>query len=594
VLRNAGLEILKLRGSRSYPVAIRLLRDSDPDVVLQSVLLLDHLRDPRALGPLRATLTHPDPNVVQGAILAVGRLGNASSVPDLLPFLTADPWLQMAAVQALGDLRSARAVRPLANLLTDLVAGPIAAEAVARIGGSLALRALTAHWLSYSQRLDAGGMLGLLAHVLEGLPRLPAELPDALRPSLAPYLEDAALEVRAAAARCLLSLGPSPWDERAVAALAELAERADAVLDTDPAIGGGPLGAASGMGFGAGLAELPAALARRGDLAASLLGGAGYARAWGILLCARRGQPIPAEPFLAAVVEAATRPELLASCLAGLGRLRHPGVGTAALGIYLALPAEVRPTLDPLLARRRREVRAAVAERAETDHRDAPDPVDRLVLLARLGQPAAEVVASLLALAPAQRVAAALQLAGLRQVVAGLPWQAWLQEDPRLYAEAAAEAAARSQLRELLPALRQLPLDTATPALLRAFGELADRASVPVLESLAAARPELRPLALEALGQIGGPEARAVLRAAARAARGSEARAAYRALTWCAAEEDEALFRAAVTDPDWYVRLMCVEVLGRFGRAANLNDLARLAGDPVPAVAGRALALLEG
>jgi hypothetical protein len=35
-------------------------------------------------------------------------------------------------------------------------------------------------------------------------------------------------------------------------------------------------------------------------------------------------------------------------------------------------------------------------------------------------------------------------------------------------------------------------------------------------------------------------------------------------------------------------------VLGRFGRPENLNALARLAGDPVPAVAGRALALLEG
>jgi HEAT repeat protein len=84
------------------------------------------------------------------------------------------------------------------------------------------------------------------------------------------------------------------------------------------------------------------------------------------------------------------------------------------------------------------------------------------------------------------------------------------------------------------------------------------------------------------------------VRAAARGSRGGEARAAYRALSQCAAEEDEALFRAAVTDPDWYVRLLCVEVLGRFARPENLNALARLAGDPMPSVAGRALALLEG
>src|SRR5262249_30366764 len=106
VLRNAGLEMLKLRGARSVPLALRLLADPEPDVVLQAVLLLDHLRDPRALEGLRGLLAHDDLNVVQSAILAIGRLGDARSIPDLLPFLEADPWLQMAAVQALGDLRS--------------------------------------------------------------------------------------------------------------------------------------------------------------------------------------------------------------------------------------------------------------------------------------------------------------------------------------------------------------------------------------------------------------------------------------------------------------------------------------------------------
>src|SRR4051812_17520847 len=68
VLRNLGLEVFKLRGGRSFAVALRLLKDGDPDVVLQAVLILDHVRDPRALEPLRGALTHPDPNVVQAAI----------------------------------------------------------------------------------------------------------------------------------------------------------------------------------------------------------------------------------------------------------------------------------------------------------------------------------------------------------------------------------------------------------------------------------------------------------------------------------------------------------------------------------------------
>jgi HEAT repeat protein len=601
VRRNAGLEILKLRGGRSYPVALGLLRDGDPEVVLQAVLVLDHLRDPRALGPLRATLAHPDPNIVQGVIVALGRLGNASTVPDLLPFLGTDPWLQMAAVQALGDLRSARAVRPLAGLLTDLMLGPLAAEAVARIGGGQALRTLTDHWLSFGGQLDAGGFLGLLAHVAEGLPRPPAGLPEGLRPSLAEHLAGGTAEARGAAARCLLALGASPWDAAAVEVLAEMAEDGGTSAGGVAGVGGvggvgGGAAAPTGVGpayperipLGDAVLELPASLARRSDLAASLLALPGRPRAWGVLMCARRGQRVPAEAFISAAADAARSPELVPACRQILARLRHPGIGAAALDLYLALPVEARADLQPLLARRRQEVRAALAARAGVA------AADRLVLAARLGEPAGGVIVALLALDPDERVAAALQLADLRPVMRALPWPEWLRAEPRRYAEAAAEAAARSQLRELLPALRQLPARVASPALLRALGELGDRASVPVLLALSAARPELKLLALEALGRIGGPEARAALRAAARGARGGEARAAYRALSVCAAEEDEALFRAAVTDPDWYVRLLCVEVLGRFGRPENLNALARLAGDPVPSVAARALALLEG
>ena len=153
VLRNAGLEILKLRGARSFSLAIDLLREGDPDLVLQAVLLLDHIRDPRALEPLRAVLGHADGNVAQAAIVAIGHLGDARAISDLLPFLEADIWLRMAAVQALGDLRSEQAVGALTPLLTDLMIGPLAAEALARIGGVEAFHALGEHWLRYHEQL---------------------------------------------------------------------------------------------------------------------------------------------------------------------------------------------------------------------------------------------------------------------------------------------------------------------------------------------------------------------------------------------------------------------------------------------------------
>lgn len=562
-LRNAGLEIFKLRGNRSFPLAVRLLRDDDPDIVLQAVLILDHLRDPRALSPLRAVLDHEDPNVAQSTILAIGKLGDARSVADLLRFLSADPWLQMAAVQALGDLRSPGAVTPLALLLPDLMVGSMAAEAVARIGGPRAFRVLAGHWLTFRDRLEDDAMLGLLAHVLEGLTRPPAA-PDGFREALAERLSDRASEVRSAAGRCLLALGPSAWDEAALAALAALT-----------AVPGGEA------------EPVPAALARRRDLLPRLLAAPGRRKGWGLWLAARYPRDVPAEPFFAALGEVSRHPDQLPAALEALSRVRLQGVGAALLDLYLRLPGEARGGLEPLVARHRETVREALRTRQRVA------PVDRLVLAALLGDPTDQVASALVGLPADERLAALEQLAEAKAVVRLLPWETWLAEAPALFAPLAAEVASRAGLRGLLPALRRRAATDPAPALVRTFGELRDRDAVPLLLGLLATRPELRPIVLESLGRIGGPEVRTALAAEARTARPDDARIAYRALSVCATEEDDALFRDAASHPDWYVRLACAEVLGRFARPENMAALARLAADPVPAVSHRALSFLE-
>jgi len=643
VLRNAGLEMLKLRGARSVPLAVRLLADPEPDVVLQAVLLLDHLRDPRALEALRAVLGHTDLNVVQAAILAVGRLGDARSIPDLLPFLDADPWLQMAAVQALGDLRSRRAVGALARLLGDPVSGGLAAEALARIGGRGACRALAGQWLGRTGPLDDAALLGLLAHVLEGLPRAhggPAAA-DRLLASARERLGDPAAEVRAAAARCVLALGPGPGDEGALAVLVGLAadEGAGAGAGAEGTGGGGGggggayagsegraggAGAGGGAGGGSGVEEASpsAALRRRPDLAGALLRRPGIARAWGLQLAALFPRRVAPGDVLAALGDAGRSPETLAAAVRFLVRLRPPAgtdragapragsgaaaapgrgrglparapaeLGAAVLELYLGLPAERRPELAPVLRRFRAALRGALAGRGEASELGA---ADRVVLEALLGVPPREVAAALVRLPLPRRLAAVVQLAAHRPVMRALPWTSWLSDDLEAYAVAAAEAAAGSRLGELLPPLRALPPRLAEPPLLRAFAELADREAVPWLLAVERLRPELRPLALECLGRIGGAAARRALGEAAAGGRSTDARVAYRALSLCATAEDAALFRAAVGHPDWYVRLACAEALGRIGGPEDQAPLARLAADPVPAVAHRALSSLEG
>lgn len=560
-MRNAGSEIFRLRGGRSLPVVIGLLRDPDPDVALQAVLILDRLRDPRALEPLHGALGHSDPNVQQEAILAIGHLGDARSIPHLLPFLSADLWVQMAAVQALGDLRSPEAVPHLAERLTDPLVGSLVAEALARIGGEAAFRALVARWPAGGVEIDDETMVGLLAHVIEGLPRPEGvgSLPGGFREALAARLHDRSAEARTAAARCLLALGPSPWDAEALAVLAA----------SRPA------------------AARPSALARRRDLIDALLAaGGGEQRAWGFQLAASFPAEVPPGAFLAAVRETAERPELFPALLQALEKVRVPGLAEALLDLYLGLPAGSREPLGPALDLHRDELRSALAARQDVD--DA----DRLVLSALLGGPIDEAVEAILELDPPLRPGVISRLMRIEGLAVLLPWDDWLAEAPELYSALAAEAAVRCGLTELLPALRARAVLSPSVPLIRAFGSLGDREAVPLLRQCLAEREDLRPVLLESLGRIGGPEARAALQSALLSA-GADARAAYKALAACAGPGDDALFRVAATHPDWQVRLAAAEVLSRFFRPENTAALARLAADSVPAVAHRALAALE-
>jgi HEAT repeat protein len=558
ILRNAGVEMLKMRGNRGFRLALQLLKDDDPDIVLQSVIVLTHLRDPRALEPLRSVLHHPDPNVIQEAIVAIGQIGDARAIPDLLGFLESDSWLQLASVQSLGNLRSPVAVPHLKRLLTDFMAGPMAAEALARIGGNNAFKALAQHWLRFRNEVDVETTLGLLAHVLEGLPRAPSA-PEGLVPALLELLDHEQENIRVAAARCLLCLEAGGEDDRALDQVA---------------------------GFHREAAVLPACLHHRKDLIGELIGRAGILRAWGFLLAARFPKSTPTEAVVEALQEPPT-PDQLGPILRALEKLRAPEVGSALLGFYLRLPEEQRASVHPLIKIHRQALRRRLEEDGDVD------PATRVVLTALLGSAHEEVEAALVELPTGEQVRAVHELLELEEVMRNLPWKRWLEKDPETYSAVAAEFASRVGMRELATSFRKLVEKRPEPHLIRTLGELGDRDSVPLLIDLLEPDSPLEPLVLESLGRIGGPEARATLRAATSSGRSQRERMAYRALSRCATEDDDEIFRDAVSHNDWYVRLSCAEVLGRFSRPENFAALAQLAADPVPIVAQRALSFLE-
>jgi HEAT repeat protein len=561
-LRNAGSEIFLLRGSRSLPAVLPLLHDPDPDVVLQAVLILDRLRDPRALEPLYGALAHADPNIRQEVILAIGRLGDGRSVPRLLPFLDGDVWLQMAAVQALGDLRAAEGIAPLALLLRDALVGSLAAESLARIGGPAAFTVLADCWENGMEADDHEMMAGLLAHVLEGL-AAPPQAGPALRERLLGHLRGGLEGLRSAAARCLLCLGPGPWDAEALAVLAASQPASDFA---------------------------PEALRHRPDLLGPLLRGGETERSWGFLLAARYPDQVPAQDFLAAVTAItavdSTPGQMGGELVAALGQVHVPGIAPVVLDLYLRLSPEERPAFEPVLEAHAALLRDAVATRTDLDD------IARLELASLLGEPAEALTTRLLALAPPLRRRAAAALVHQEALMRRLPWEEWLRAEPELFTDLAAHVAGRYGLTGLGSALRARLAAAPSPALVRALGELGDSAGMPDLLRLCEERPDLLSIVLEALGRLGGTAARGMLRKVASAG-GPDTRIAYKALAACHEAADVPLFRHAAAHPDWLIRLAAAEVLGLSAAPEDTALLARLAADPVSLVAQRALALLQ-
>lgn len=546
------------KGNHSFSFALSLLQDNDPDTVLQAIQVLNHLKDPRALEMLRSLLYHPDPNVVQAAIITIGHLGDDRSVSDIVPFLKSDSWLKMAAIKALGELRSSLAVRPLANLLSDPVTGSLAAEALARIGGTTALRALSKNWLKFHSQLDTEIMLGLLAHVIEGVAKKPPKI-HGLRKSIIPYLDDPSDTIRLSAAQCVLALGSGPDDKKALAILADNLSY--------PQI-------------------LPACLKNRNDLIPYLLNTRSIQQVWGFQLVSLFPKDTPI-PILKAATGSYEHYEYLDCIVNALQKIKDPAIVPAILDLYIRIPIPYRYLLNPLLRIHKKLVRSLLID---TD----VDDETRLVISSFLGIAPICIALEILDLHQISRIFVISQITDCKAILKSLPWIQWIEDNPGFYAPVAAEVAVKANLSELLPVLREILAVYPVEQIIRAAGEFRDKESVPILVShLDKTSSYIKSLILEILGRIGGSEARETLRNAALTLQADESRIAYKALSGCGTEEDSAFFRNVISSNDWYIRLACAEFLSRFPSPENLEAIAELANDPVSVIAQRALFFLK-
>lgn len=553
VLRNAGLEMLKLRGRRSFATAIRLLRDADRDVVLQAVLVLEAIRDPRAWPHLRPLLRSPDPNVVQAAIIAAGRLGGAGASRDLIPFLSADPWLQVAAAQALGDLRATSAVPHLRSLLTDAFMEPFAAETLARIGDASAFRALTSRWLLAEQELDPRFYLELIATMLMQFEHPPRD--ERVFEAAERYLDSSDPATAAAAAWCVVVLGPAP------AARAALELIVPTITD----------------------ARCPLPVAARSELLTDLIEREPPLRDWGYEILQRFPTALP--PRTVAGILRKFPPTSVDAVGMYLARMGDRELSAAVLELWLERIDE-RDRLTAAVRRHARGVCELLSNARLTG-------ADRCALLEALGGDAASVSREIERLKEPERWEAIAALRS-RAVLKRLPWDDWLSaSNTDDGARALADATSRSGCREMLPLIRERLSIRPVRELIQAVGDLADRESVPVLSALLGdSLPLLRAVVFDSLGRIGGPDARAVLR---RYCVGDSADVgqACRALAMCATSADQPLLRVAAQSLDLSVRLAVVAPLASFNDEESCRVLCRLLFDRSTAVAKKAQIALE-
>ena len=131
--RNSILDALARGGSRNISTLIAALRSTDDDVAMYAATALGEARDPAAVPHLIRLLQHPDLNVAQAAIDALGKLRALSAAAPIEAMLEADPWLRFAAAHAIGEIAHPGSVHALMRAAADPAISELAIEALGKI-----------------------------------------------------------------------------------------------------------------------------------------------------------------------------------------------------------------------------------------------------------------------------------------------------------------------------------------------------------------------------------------------------------------------------------------------------------------------------
>ena len=181
-VRAAAIEAVgHIGGDRAPGILAPLVRSDDAELARAALHALARLDHPDALPPIQWALHAPDPEVRANAAQALADRGG-QGVAEALEWMAAtdtDPWVVQSAVNALGSLRTSRAIAALISLSAEPANHEACVQALALAGESRVDE--VAQGLRHSQAEVRRVVLEALGRIKN--PKVSALIPDAMRES---------------------------------------------------------------------------------------------------------------------------------------------------------------------------------------------------------------------------------------------------------------------------------------------------------------------------------------------------------------------------------------------------------------------------
>ena len=116
-VRNAAMEVYRVLGERGFPSLEALLQESNHEVRLFAVNILCSIADRGTFPLLAEAMSDADVNVRVAAAEALGKIRDERAVVVLENAIDDEPWVAMAAIDALGHIGGEDALRILYHCL---------------------------------------------------------------------------------------------------------------------------------------------------------------------------------------------------------------------------------------------------------------------------------------------------------------------------------------------------------------------------------------------------------------------------------------------------------------------------------------------